>query len=531
MAKNRESKQNYEQANKRAYSQEPLSETFEITTNLVNILGLDIINLVRYAKVEELVKDVKGNELAWKKSVSYLADINQQERINNWFQNELDDIHQRLFVSTLALFNGIKYADFEEIFEIVLEIIDTNTDSNKIVLGIDGSIPNSVFSHSELIEKSRAEIFRESIEQDEILKFKHPEYEVGVLQCLKDNYSNILVALLPALKKIGESSQSEIRSRAAAAAAEIGAMDFNLVNSQVLMPWAYNERAYVRATASYAWAKLFINNQGIRPAIYKLFSWFAQDKSPQKTDLEWRLIWASALAYGYIGLTESEIAYTGLKQIATHNDIRVTDAVIRTLVILSLREKLESIICLLGDWIADVTSAEYPTVSMTAITAFIALANIHRESFEENDKSVNAQSDSLVGEVGNLFELVRKSAADDGKIWETVIMWGIRTLEYGLGDLFFSIIEIWTRIASKDKYSQRVIDNLLKEIYKNIPRPTNGYIVLRNYINNWRRLQHVIEPDTTHSVQFSEEPSSKLAGDSTTDAPPPKNKKVKLKGK
>jgi hypothetical protein len=230
---------------------------------------------------------MQESEPVWQKPIPPLVDESLQERINNWFQDELD-FRQQLFATTLALFNGIKYTDFEIAYEIVLDVVNImNSESNEIVLDAmnpesDDTGPFFTGPDAELIKQVNAEIVREPGGQEEILKFKRPEYEMGVIQCLKDKYRKVLFTLIPALKQIGESNHSKIRLRAADAVAEIGKMDFPTVHSRVITPWAYDERAYVRAAAGYALAQLF-TDQDMRTVVNGLLkSWSDQDNPGKK---------------------------------------------------------------------------------------------------------------------------------------------------------------------------------------------------------------------------------------------------------
>jgi HEAT repeat protein len=467
----------------------------------VAIAGQNVINIRvdTLAQAREIFKVIKEEEVARQRPAPPPADATVQEKVNHWFKNDLKNDRQRFFVITLGIFNGLKYADFKDIYEIVLEVMKIKSDSEK-------KKNSSYFDNSdiELTNKARAEIVREQGGLEEILKFSEPEYESAVIQLLRDNYRNVLLDLLPALKRIGEYSYWEIRSRAAEAVAEIGKMGFFRVRSQVLEPWSRDQRPYVRAAVGYALSRLY-DDQNMRTAVNDLLSnWSDLEQPWSDADWAWRVRWTAASVYKQIGLKDPETAFVGLKRIARHDNIRVADAVIHTLVVLSLQGHLESVICTLGDWVAEGTGGrdhdkEREIVCIVAILAFVVLSGIHVEVSKEED-TLDAQSDQFKAKAGNFFELVRKSAAERGKVWQAVVGLGVRALEYKLVDPFFDMIELWAKPAFKDNRLRDTLCDLLAEVFQST-RPANRERIL-NQLNKWeRKTKDEALSSVAHSVK------------------------------
>jgi hypothetical protein len=159
------------------------------------------------------------------------------------------------------------------------------------------------------------------------------------------------------------------------------------------------------------------------------------------------------------------------------------------------------------------------------------LANIHTDGFKEDDKPVDGQSDQFIGEVGNLFDLIQKSATDRGKIWQAAIDFGARALEYRAADSFFSIIELWAKPAFKDDRLRVVLCDLLAEVFR-LTQPIDRKRIF-NQLNKWeRQTKDETLSSIARSAKFSIESLKefqdyqlRLAGDSTTDAPLPEGKK------
>jgi hypothetical protein len=467
----------------------------------VTIAGQSIINIRvdTPAQARDIIKTIHEEEVARQRPAPPPADATTQEKVNHWFKNDLKNDRQRFFAITLSIFNGLKYADFKDIYEIVLEVMKVKNDNEK-------KKTSSYFDNPdvELTNKARAEIVREKGGLEEILKFSEPEYESAVIQLLRDNYRNVLLDLLPALKRIGEYSYWEIRSRAAEAVAEIGKMGFFRVRSQVLDPWSRDQRPYVRAAVGYALSRLY-DDQNIRTAVNDLLNnWSDLEQPWSDADWAWRVRWTAASVYKQIGLKDPETAFVGLKRIARHDNIRIADAVIHTLVVLSLQGHLEAVICTLGDWVAEGTGSrdhdkEREIVCIVAILAFVVLSGIHVEVSKEED-TLDAQSDQFKAKAGNFFELVRKSAAERGKVWQAVVGLGIRALEYNFGSPFFDMIAQWAKPAFKDNRLCETLCDLLAEIFQSTQPKYRERIL--NQLNKWERKTND-EPlsSVAHSVK------------------------------
>jgi hypothetical protein len=458
-------------ANKDSNSRNRNSEDFSadlshIESSSVNISRGNIINIRvdTPAQAREIFKTLREEELARQRPKPPSPDAPLQEKIVHWFRHDLSNDRERFFVIVLGMFNGLKYADFKDVYETVLDVMK--------VVPVEEKKTKSYFGNSddELIENAQAKIIRTQDKREEILQFKQAEYEAAIFQLLRDSYRNVLLDLLPALKRIGENTYWQIRSRSAEAVAEIGKMGWHRVRSKVLEPWSSDQRPFVRAAVGYALSRLY-DDDVMRAAVKDLLTnWSDEEQSWSNTEWAWRVRWTVASSYKHIGLTDPEFAYEGLKKIARHNDIRIGDSVIHTLVVLSLQGQLEQIIDTLGDWVAEGTGGqghdqEREIVCIVAILAFTVLSNIHVEVMEEK---IEVETEQFTAKAGNLFDLVRKSAAERGKIWKSVVSLGVRAFEYKMSENFFDLIERWSKYTDKDARLLDTICDLLSEIFQSI---------------------------------------------------------------
>jgi hypothetical protein len=433
------------------------------------------------AQAREIYKTIREEELTRQRPKPPSPDAPLQEQISHWFKHDLENDRERFYVITLSMFNGLKYADFKDIYEIVLDVMKvTKNDKEKT---------NSYFSNpdEELVEKAHAELIRDKDGREEILQFVQAEYETAIFQTLRESFRNVLLDLLPALKRIGENSYWQIRSRAAEAVAEISKMGWHRVRSKVLEPWSRDQRAYVRAVVGYTLTRLF-DDEITRVAVQDLLNDWSDINHPRgNANWAWRVPWTAASAYKQIGMVNPDAAFDGLKKIARFNDIRVGDSVIHTLVVLSLRGQLEKVIITLGNWIAEGTGGrghdeESEITCVVAILAFMVLSNIHVEVVEED---IDGEAGQFTARAENLFDLVRTSAADRGRVWESVVGLGVRSFEYKLADNFFDLIERWSEFTEKDARLLDTICDLLSEIFQSI-KPRYRERIL-NKLNSWER--------------------------------------------
>ncbi|RMD91159.1 MAG: hypothetical protein D6813_08095, partial [Calditrichaeota bacterium] len=356
--------------------------------------------------------------------------------IEEWFNNL--ELRDKFFVITLSIFNGIKYPDFKDINEILLAEINANfreEDRERRTLA-------SYFEKSDIerLKICRAEVCSKDGETEEIIRFIDDTYPNTIFDLLRKQYHDILLDLLPALKKVVEQHQDwEIRFWAALAVAKIGKINFSRIESQVLDPWATDKRAYVRAATGYPLAYL-AEDKSTRDNVRKLLNRWSDPDWSRGSDI-WRYRWTASSTYKQIGLIGQDWArdwaYEGLKQIASYDDIRLLHATIDSLVVLSLQGELEHTLFALKNWISEFCQKEPDGQSdrdvepqyLTTLLAFIKLCEIHTaDPITESNSDSDVKDDSQY-RIGNILSLMEKSRATSGDIWQLAVNIGISTFK------------------------------------------------------------------------------------------------------
>lgn len=401
-----------------------------------------------------------------------------QSRVDHWFENELKTDREKLFAITLSLFNGIKYPDFKAIYELVLRTMKVDE------AGEEEKPPSRFGSpYDILIHQVEARMFSSDDGLEQILKFQDEHFSPAIFDLLRRRHPDILLDLLPALKLIVEQYRYwQIRSRAALAVAEIGKLGFQMTRSQVLEPWARDQRAYVRAAVGYPLARL-AEDKTYRSAVQSMLGDWT-DEHWTGPGLVWRYRWTAASTYKQIGSTDLEwgknVAYGGLKKIAGFDDIRLADSVIHSLVVLSLRGQLDRVLLVVKEWVEDITEDDEEQTSqircLVGILAFVVLAQVHVELVPE-DREKAREADA---QVGNLFELVCQGESEGSDIWQLAVLVGLQAFEWRMPDIFFNLIAHWTEQADDSMASTTAISNLLAEVYSLVNRLRQEHI--------WNRL-------------------------------------------
>lgn len=472
-----------------------------------NIAGRDInitIKVDKAAQAREVLQVLKEEASASRIPPPPPPDAPLQEKIDHWFANELKTDRQRFFAITLSMFNGLKYPDFKDIYETVLQAmgVDETEEDEK---------PRSLFATADdtLIVQVQAEITRSDDGLEDVLKFKDERYVTAILNLMRRRYRNVLLDLLPALKRVVERYRYwEIRSRAALAVAEIGKIGFHRVRSQVLEPWAGDPRAYVRAAVGYPLARL-AEDEASRSAVKGLLADWTDERWNGRGET-WRYRWTAASTCKQIGSIEADWAkdwaYQGLKTVGGFDDIRLGDAVIHSLVVLSLQGQLERVLLTVKEWIEEGSAGseeeQAPQIRcIVGVLALMVLSEIHIElATEEKEEATKAGI-----QVGNLFELVRQSEAEKGEYWQLVVAVGVRAFEYRLADAFFDLIARWTQYAADEPALQNTVRNLLADVFVGV-RPRDRERIL-NRLNRWQRQtkdEHLAEMAASAKIKIKD---------------------------
>ena len=452
------------------------------------------------------------------------ADAPLQEKIDHWFEYELTTDHLKFFAITLSMFNGLKYPDFKDVYEIVLQVMDVDESGSEGEEKEKKSHSRFQKSDDKLLTQVKAKVKRSDNGLEEIITFEDERYVTAIFDLMRRQYRGVLLDLLPALKQIGERYRYwEVRHRAAVAVAEISKIGFHRARSQVLEPWARHSRDYVRAAVGYPLARLAEDDTARKAVENLLDDWTNKRWSgPGET---WRYRWTAASTFKHIGIIETNgddwainWACQGLKKIAGFDDIRLADSVIHSLVVLGLQGQLERVLLTIKEWIEEGSAGskqdlEPETRCIVGILAFMVLSEIHIELATEEERE--EAEEAGVG-VGNLFDLVCQSEAEQGEYWQLMIAVGVRAFENRLADAFFNLVERWTKYAADEPCLQNTVRNLLAEVFVQI-RPLRRDHIL-NRLARWEKYSK-----DEYLVAMAVSAKEKIK-DKVLDNPPPSSR-------
>jgi hypothetical protein len=476
------------------------AELSHIQGSSISVAGGNVFNIRvdSVAQAQAVLKELSEHLEARRRPAPPSPDAPLQEKVDHWFQHELG-YREKLFAITLSMFNGLNWDNFQDIYEIILEVMEDEEEDKK---------PPSPFHspYEELVNRVEGETIWDGLEG--YLKFKQDEYETAVFDLMRRRHPDVLRNLLPALKRIGEERYWPVRSRAAEAAAEIGKIGFHRLKRQVLVLWASDRRAHVRAAVGYAMARL-AEDDDARPRVEDLLADWTDERwsGPGET---WRYRWTAASTYKQIGSIEADWAkdwaYRGLKKVAGFDDIRLADAVIHSLVVISLQGQLERVLLTAKGWIEEGSAGSKDELAprtrcIVGILAFMVLSEVHIELATED----KAEAEEAGAQVGNLFELVRQSEAEKGKVWQLVIAVGVRAFEFRLANAFFDLIARWTRYAADEPPLQNTVRNLLLDVFIEV-RPHQREHIL-NCLNRWQQQtkdEHLAKMAASAKVRIKE---------------------------
>ena len=428
--------------------------------------------------VEEAIKERKRGEELEEQVTEYttatesLQDLPEVER---WFREDLPTAREKYFAIALSFFNGLKWADFWDIYQAILI-------SRDLLVDEDDKKDAWLFGQTdqELMDKARAHIVRKEDDAAEVIEFKEEGYPGVILDMLRTKYRPRLVDLLPGLGKLGEHSYWEIRARAAYAVAEIGKLDFHRTRSQVLEVWAKDERPYVRAAVGYTASRLIQDGVADAEVRKMLNEW----GDPQE-NRNWKFRWAAAAAYKQIGLGNPDIALPGLKLVARNDDIRVADAVIYALLVISFDDKLEAVLSALKEWLGEDSGskAEPNIVPLVSTLAFLTLGNAYTDlAAHVPDNGEERKDDAFLALL----------TADTEGTWRTVVVAALsKALKYRLTDEAFDILKGWARQVQDQDNDVRlaVVRDMIADWYMVLwqDRHQIGMTGTLNRLKRWTR--------------------------------------------
>lgn len=491
-------------------------ELKHIHSSNVNLAGGHVINnniqITSAKQAKKLIQELKETILREQVPQRPSADAPLQDQVDHWFQYGLETDREKLFAVLLSIFDGIRYPDFRDIYELIIDKLKIEAEDEKVRSPF-------VTADDKLIKKVEAQTQYDSQILEETITFKDKQYPDAIFTTLRKLHRGLLLDLLPSLKLIVERYRYwEVRYRAALAIAEIGKLGFQRVRTMVLEAWANDERDYVRASVGYPLALLALDNNSRKAVQEVMADW--TDIHWHDSGEAWRYRWTAASVCKQLGSLDEawaqQWAYTDLRTIAGFDDIRIADAVIHSLVVLSLQGQLEKVLLAIKEWIeqgnARSANDAAPEVRcIVGILAFLALSEIHVELATEE----RAEVEAIGVQVGNLFDLVCQSEAQNGNYWQIVVAVGIRAFEFRLTNDFFNLIEDWTRYAADNPAFQETVRHLVVAVFGKARPHQREHIF--NRLSRWEQQR---KDEKLAKMAASAKQMIKNGGIDAVDTPP-----------
>jgi len=269
---------------------------------------------------ELLSKSYKG-ELTFDQALSRFSVIVNQQ-IESWFDVNLD-LTERAFMICLAVLNHSPYQLVVEASKNLQSIIQGLSDDGKSLVP-DSKLSTRLakFSADLIQDYKNTEYGKTSVE---LIVFKNPVFQPAVLSYVWQQYDQYRSPILSWLNELGKHANSEIRLKASAAVGELCKYDFDLVQKNVLLPWAKHQDQNLQMLAALA-LSIPVFDGSHAPQVLKLLHHWSSLKNDQ-------LRWTATVAYGgYVGLRFPEIALRDLLAIAELKDGLLFYPVVQSLI-------------------------------------------------------------------------------------------------------------------------------------------------------------------------------------------------------
>lgn len=455
---------------------------------LTMIAGGDVINVLdTQGIIGQLLQEALRNKKP--ERVPLPPDAPTIERVREWFE-DLPDDSQKCHAITLAIFHGLKYADFLDLRE-------------RMVTGLGLDQTDDKQAAPTLFKRSQLECWHKQVQTvragdglESVVRFKDEEYVAALYELLRTEYQPVLIKMLPVLRDIAaENRYWEIRVAAAEAVGEIGRFAFQRMHDEVLKAWAADPRDYVRATPGYPLRRLAEDTAYRTRVLAVLDEWTKGGRALRGP--AWRYRWAAASAYKQIGAIDapwaSPAAVEGLRQLAGYGHLRsyegaaVVDAVIHSLLVHSLggQTEMNNVLLALKQWLEQGSQGDRPESPpqnrcRTAIMALVVIADIHLALAAEI-RDGHGQAEDMP--VTNLFDLIRDGEVNGDDFWQLLVVAGVRAFEFDQAPAFYGLIERWAAEAPDDIMLRRAVVNLLVEVYGTL-RPGQQPRLWRR-LNEW----------------------------------------------
>ncbi len=128
-----ESSENEPTESERQEGSEIQADLSHISSSKVNVAGNNVINIQVSSseQAREILREVKEEFAARRVSPPPSPDAPLQELVDHWFDNELATDRQKFFAISLSMFDGLKYPDFRDIYEIVIHVMEVDKEEEK----------------------------------------------------------------------------------------------------------------------------------------------------------------------------------------------------------------------------------------------------------------------------------------------------------------------------------------------------------------------------------------------------------------
>lgn len=245
--------------------------------------------------------------------------ISDEAAVAEWFRGARNDEERALWVA-LAVFNGSRFRLAQEAGELLAQ-------------GIRAKFPPP----AEAPPESAAPWFAAlDLDQDwrtragvelrlegydgqhlvpaEVVRLRDPSLPQGVLRYLWGRLPSFRPVLLDWLTQLGAHRVSEVRIRAATAAALLAQFEYESVLRAVLEPWVGMNTPATRQSLAYALGSLALTEQYAEGTFVLLHNWATSSEKPR--------IWAATRAYGVLGPQYPRQAMDGWLGILARYDFR-----------------------------------------------------------------------------------------------------------------------------------------------------------------------------------------------------------------
>lgn len=283
-------------------------------------------------RLAELLAQTARGEISEEEALRRF-DVHAQQEVEEWFAKHTD-LGDCAFMIAAAVLNGASYqamASEADRLRALLEPLEPvepgkEPDGTRVFATTRTQRLKDVGARIE----SGYEITEFGLNVVELVQLNNPAVQPAVLRHVWHEHDVVRGPLLAWLRGLGGHRSFEVRIRAAAAVGKLAEYDFGQLRTEVLVPWATDERDLVRESAADA---LGVPAWGsdVAPQVFGLLHhWSTLENN-------FHLRWTAAAAYGgYAGLRFPEVALHDLHRILAGEDLRLLNVCSRS--ILSLFE-------------------------------------------------------------------------------------------------------------------------------------------------------------------------------------------------